>query len=89
MNERRLEGTRRGMQQRSPRRQPGRPSGQLAGGSGRPTRAGAAPSARYTAEDVIRLRGSVQEEHTLARLGAERLWKLLHERGLRRTRWAR
>ncbi|MEU4696553.1 isocitrate lyase [Nonomuraea dietziae] len=32
----------------------------------------------YTAEDVIRLRGSVQEEHTLARLGAERLWKLLH-----------
>jgi isocitrate/methylisocitrate lyase len=33
----------------------------------------------YTAEDVIRLRGSVQEEHTLARLGAERLWDLLHE----------
>ncbi|MEW2354713.1 isocitrate lyase [Spirillospora sp. NPDC029432] len=33
----------------------------------------------YTAEDVIRLRGSVQEEHTLARLGAERLWKLLRE----------
>ncbi|WP_026412891.1 isocitrate lyase [Actinomadura oligospora] len=33
----------------------------------------------YTAEDVIKLRGSVQEEHTLARLGAERLWKLLHE----------
>jgi isocitrate lyase len=33
----------------------------------------------YTAEDVIRLRGSVQEEHTLARLGAERLWKLLHD----------
>ncbi|MFB4319330.1 isocitrate lyase [Actinomadura sp. 21ATH] len=33
----------------------------------------------YTAEDVIRLRGSVQEEHTLARLGAERLWKLLQE----------
>ncbi|MGI5157155.1 isocitrate lyase [Microbispora sp. CA-102843] len=32
----------------------------------------------YTAEDVIRLRGSVQEEHTLARLGAERLWGLLH-----------
>ncbi|WP_084959287.1 isocitrate lyase [Thermoactinospora rubra] len=32
----------------------------------------------YTAEDVIRLRGSVQEEHTLARLGAERLWQLLH-----------
>jgi isocitrate lyase len=31
----------------------------------------------YTAEDVVRLRGSVIEEHTLARLGAERLWKLL------------
>jgi isocitrate lyase len=33
----------------------------------------------YTAEDVVRLRGSVQEEYTLARLGAERLWRLLHE----------
>src|SRR4030095_8180433 len=33
----------------------------------------------YTAEDVERLRGSVQVEHTLARLGAERLWQLLHE----------
>ncbi|MDF2710794.1 MAG: isocitrate lyase, partial [Nonomuraea muscovyensis] len=32
----------------------------------------------YSAEDVVRLRGSVQEEHTLARLGAERLWRLLH-----------
>jgi isocitrate/methylisocitrate lyase len=32
----------------------------------------------YSAEDVVRLRGSVVEEHTLARLGAERLWKLLH-----------
>ena len=31
----------------------------------------------YAAEDVIRLRGSVVEEHTLARLGAERLWRLL------------
>jgi isocitrate lyase len=31
----------------------------------------------YTAEDVIRLRGSIQEEYTLARLGAERLWNLL------------
>ncbi|GII57233.1 isocitrate lyase [Planotetraspora thailandica] len=31
----------------------------------------------YSAEDVIRLRGSIQEEHTLARLGAERLWRLL------------
>jgi isocitrate lyase len=34
----------------------------------------------YCAQDVIRLRGTVQEEHTLARLGAERLWRLLHER---------
>jgi isocitrate lyase len=34
----------------------------------------------YTAEDVERLRGSVRIEHTLARLGAERLWELLqHE----------
>ncbi len=33
----------------------------------------------FTAEDVIRLRGTVPEEHTLARLGAERLWRLLHE----------
>jgi len=32
----------------------------------------------YTAEDVLRLRGSVQVEHTLARLGAQRLWHLLH-----------
>jgi isocitrate lyase len=32
----------------------------------------------YTAEDVIRLRGSVNEEHTLARRGATRLWDLLH-----------
>jgi len=32
----------------------------------------------YTAADVIKLRGSVQEEHTLARLGAQRLWSLLH-----------
>lgn len=32
----------------------------------------------YSAEDVVRLRGSVQIEYTLARLGAERLWHLLH-----------
>ena len=31
----------------------------------------------YTARDVIRLRGSVVEEHTLARRGAGRLWELL------------
>src|SRR5918997_3554045 len=33
----------------------------------------------YSQEDVERLRGSVQVEHTLARLGAERLWRLLQE----------
>ena len=33
----------------------------------------------YTAEDVMRLRGSVSIEYTLARMGADRLWKLLHE----------
>jgi isocitrate lyase len=32
----------------------------------------------YTAEDVVKLRGSIQIEYTLARLGAERLWNLLH-----------
>ena len=31
----------------------------------------------YTAEDVIRLRGSLQVEHTLARRGAEKFWSLL------------
>src|SRR5437763_12888520 len=29
-------------------------------------------------EDVLRLRGSILVEHTLARVGAERLWDLLH-----------
>jgi isocitrate lyase len=32
----------------------------------------------YTAEAVVRLRGSVQEEHTLARRGAEKLWDLVN-----------
>jgi isocitrate lyase len=32
----------------------------------------------YKAEDVIRLRGNVQVDHTLARLGAEKLWKLVN-----------
>ena len=32
---------------------------------------------RYTAEDVVRLRGSLHIEHTLARMGAERLWEML------------
>src|SRR5688572_9623449 len=34
----------------------------------------------YSAEDVQRLRGSVQIEHTLAERGAQRLWQLLQER---------
>ncbi len=33
----------------------------------------------YSAEDVVRLRGSVSIEYTLARRGAERLWKQLNE----------
>ncbi len=33
----------------------------------------------YTPDDVLRLRGSVQIEHTLARRGAERLWRVMHE----------
>ena len=32
----------------------------------------------YAGGDVVRLRGSLVVEHTLARLGAERLWHLLH-----------
>lgn len=32
----------------------------------------------YTAEDVVRLRGTIREERTLACRGAERLWQLLH-----------
>jgi isocitrate lyase len=32
----------------------------------------------YSAADVVRLRGSVQIEYTLAKLGAQRLWELLH-----------
>src|SRR5438874_13007271 len=32
----------------------------------------------YSYSDVLRLRGSIQIEFTLARLGAERLWNLMH-----------
>jgi len=32
----------------------------------------------YSAEEVVRLRGSIHVEHSLARHGAERLWTLLH-----------
>ncbi len=33
----------------------------------------------YTAAEVLRLRGTVEVEHSLARLGAEKLWRYLHE----------
>ncbi|MFT3736049.1 MAG: isocitrate lyase [Rhodocyclaceae bacterium] len=33
----------------------------------------------YLAEDVVRLRGSLPVEHTVARRGATRLWQLMHE----------
>jgi isocitrate lyase len=38
-------------------------------------------SRTYTAEEVVRLRGSVVPECTLARLGSERLWRLLTQGG--------
>ncbi len=34
----------------------------------------------YKAEDVVRLRGTVHVEHTLARLGAEKLWRYVNEK---------
>src|SRR6266536_2432580 len=33
----------------------------------------------YTADDVLRLRGSIDVEQTFAELGAERLWELLQD----------
>ena len=33
----------------------------------------------YSAEDVVRISGSYEIEYTVARLGAEKLWKMLHE----------
>jgi len=33
----------------------------------------------YSADDVVRLRGSVPVEHTLAKRGAERLWRSINE----------
>ena len=32
----------------------------------------------YSAQDVVRLQGSVRIEHTLARMGAEKLWRRLN-----------
>lgn len=34
----------------------------------------------YTAEDVIRLRGSIRKDHVLARSGSQRLWELMGTR---------
>ena len=34
----------------------------------------------YKAEDVVRLRGTVAIEHSLARLGAEKLWRFINEK---------
>jgi isocitrate lyase len=34
----------------------------------------------YTAEEVVRLRGTVAIDHSIARLGAEKLWKFLNEK---------
>ncbi|HEX7115197.1 MAG TPA: isocitrate lyase [Steroidobacter sp.] len=34
----------------------------------------------YKPEDVVRLRGSIHVEHTLARIGAEKLWRYLNEK---------
>ena len=34
----------------------------------------------YSGEDVVRLRGSVRVEHTIGRIGAERLWELINRR---------
>lgn len=39
----------------------------------------------FSAHDVINLRGSITEEHTLARHGAEKLWELLHTRNFVRS----
>ncbi len=33
----------------------------------------------YSAEDVVKLRGSVQIEHTLARRGSEKFWRLINQ----------
>src|SRR5437763_15078084 len=36
----------------------------------------------YSAEDVVRLRGTITVEHSIARLTAEKLWRYLNERPL-------
>ena len=37
----------------------------------------------YSPDDVVRLRGRIQEEHTLARRGAEKLWTQLKDENAR------
>ena len=39
----------------------------------------------YSPEDIEKLRGSVHVEHTLAKMGAARLWRLLHDRDVVRS----
>jgi isocitrate lyase len=39
----------------------------------------------YTPDDVLRLRGSIKVEYTLARMGAERFWNLIHSEPLVRA----
>ena len=34
----------------------------------------------YTAEDVVRLRGTIPVEHSIAKIGANKLWRYLHEK---------
>ena len=34
----------------------------------------------YSAEDVLRLRGSYKLDYSIAKLGSERLWKLINEK---------
>ncbi len=43
----------------------------------------------YTPEDVVRLRGTLRIEYTLARHGAELLWELLNSSGYVQRAWAR
>ena len=34
----------------------------------------------YSAEDVVRLRGTIPVEHSIAKIGANKLWRYLHEK---------
>ena len=48
--------------------------------AGTRARAGAASQRGYNAEDVVRLRGTIAVEHSIARLTAEKLWRYLNEK---------